>query len=89
MVSFHHVDLYSQVLAKLERGHARDLDDVKAMAESGLIDPQRVVAYFDEIEPEVYRFPAIDPPSFRKRVEGFIDAMRDSDVKKEKDGETD
>ncbi|MGI8886497.1 MAG: hypothetical protein ACR2G9_06245 [Gaiellaceae bacterium] len=34
-----------------------------------LVEPTRLLAYFDEIEPELYRFPAVDPPSFRRRVE--------------------
>ena len=68
-LSFRHFDLYSQALAKLERGHGRDLEDVRAMVASGLVDPVRMLACFDEIEAELYRFPAIDPPSFRRRVE--------------------
>jgi hypothetical protein len=36
---------------------------------SGLIDPADALAQFDSIEPELYRFPAIDPPSFRRSVE--------------------
>lgn len=72
-LSFRHFDLYSQALAKLERAHSRDLDDVKAMVQAGLIDPKRVMAYFEEIEPSLYRFPAIHPPSFRGRVEEFVE----------------
>lgn len=54
---------------KLERGHVHDLEDVKALVERGLVDPQRALAYFDEIEGELYRYPALDPKSFRERVE--------------------
>lgn len=68
-LSFFHFDLYSQALAKLERGHARDLEDVRAMVSSGLVTPARLRASFEEIEPVLYRFPAIDPRSFRRRVE--------------------
>jgi len=68
-LTFLHFDPYSQTLAKLERAHARDLEDVQAMIERGLVDRERLAAMFDEIEPELYRFPAIDPPSFRRRVE--------------------
>ena len=32
-LTFRHFDPYAQSLAKLERGHARDLDDVRAMME--------------------------------------------------------
>jgi hypothetical protein len=68
-LSFYHFDPYAQVLAKLERAHARDLDDVQAMTKRGLVDPERALAYLEEIEPELYRYPAVDPRSFRSRVE--------------------
>jgi len=35
-VTFHHYDFTAQALAKIERGHARDLADVRAMADAGL-----------------------------------------------------
>ncbi len=68
-LSFRHFDPYSQALAKLERGHAQDLEDVRALVERGLVDPARARSYFDEIEPSLYRFPAVDPRSFRETVE--------------------
>jgi hypothetical protein len=68
-LTFHHYDFYSQALAKIERGHSRDVSDVTAMLDLGLIDPRRTLDYFDQIEPELYRYPAIDPPSFRRAVE--------------------
>jgi hypothetical protein len=71
-LTFKHFDLYSQALAKIERGHTRDLEDVRVMLERGLIEPDRLRAAFDEIEPQLYRFPAIDPADFRRRVEDFL-----------------
>lgn len=68
-VSFYHFDLYAQALAKVERGHARDRVDVQAMLDRGLITPQKARAYFEQMEPQLYRFPAIDPPTFRRAVE--------------------
>jgi len=68
-VSFHHYDDYSQALAKIERGHERDLADVRAMLERGLVEREKLRAFFASIEPRLYRFPAIDPPSFRAAVE--------------------
>jgi len=67
-VAFHHFDFYSQALAKLERGHRQDAADVQAMVERNLIDPALVQQYFNEIEAELYRFPAIHPPTFRAAV---------------------
>lgn len=64
-----HYDLYSQALAKLERGHRQDLEDVRAMLQRDLIEPRRLRALFDSIEPEIYRFPSIDAVTFRRAVE--------------------
>lgn len=71
-VSVHHYDLYAQALAKIERGHARDLGDAGEMVRRGLVDPAELLRLFGEIEPTLYRYPAIDAPSFRRRVEGFV-----------------
>jgi hypothetical protein len=68
-VSFRHFDPLSQTLAKLERDHPRDRTDVTALLEHGLVERPRLLEAFDEIEPELYRFPAIDPRAFRARVE--------------------
>lgn len=66
--SFYHYDLYSQALAKIERGHAKDRLDVKEMLDRKLIDPAKAMDLFLAIEPHLYRFPAIDPASFRRAV---------------------
>ncbi len=68
-VTFRNVDFYAQALAKLERGHDRDLADVEAMIALELVDPERLLEFFTEIEPDLYRFPAIDPRAFRAAVE--------------------
>jgi hypothetical protein len=71
-LTFKHFDLYSQALAKLERGHAQDLDDARDMVDRGLVDADQLRTAFDEIEPQLYRFPAIDPGDYRDRLEGFL-----------------
>jgi hypothetical protein len=68
-VSFHHFDPVAQVLSKIERGHDQDLQDVREMIARGLVDPEEARAQFETIEAELYRFPAIDPASFRRSVE--------------------
>ncbi len=73
-LQFLHCDFYAQALAKIERGHARDRADVQAMLGEGLVEPDRLGAHFESIEPELYRFPAIDPPSFRRAVEDVLRA---------------
>jgi hypothetical protein len=68
-VSFYHFDFYAQALAKLERSHEQDLADVRELVARRLVDPTRALEYFNRIEPHLYRYPAIDPPSFRRAVE--------------------
>lgn len=68
-LTFKHFDLYSQALAKIERGHFQDLEDVEAMLARGLVEVETLHRYFDEIEPQLYRFPALDPADLRRRVE--------------------
>lgn len=71
-LSFHHYDLYSQALAKIERGHTQDLADVQEMIVRHLVDPLAAVGYFQDIEPRLYLHPAIDPASFRRAVERIM-----------------
>ena len=71
-LSFYHFDPYSQALGKLERAHEQDLEDVHAMLERELVDPGRALTYFYEIEPQLFRYPAIDPAAFRRRVEDVL-----------------
>ena len=74
-VDFFHYDFYAQALAKVERGHERDLRDVEAMHGQRLIEPDRLKALFRAIEPALIRYPAIDPAALRDRVEAAAAAM--------------
>jgi hypothetical protein len=67
-LAFHHFDFYGQALAKLERGHAQDVADVREMLRRELISAAQGRAYFERLEPELYRYPAIDPGTFRAAV---------------------
>jgi hypothetical protein len=71
-VSFYHYDPYSQVLAKIERGHAKDLADVAQFLGRGLVEPLRLRELFEAIEPRLHRYPAVDPQSFRKRLDEVL-----------------
>lgn len=64
-------DLYSQAMSKLERGFELDLRDVKEMVDSGQVEPGRLLELFEEIEPELFRFPAVDPIRLRSAVENL------------------
>jgi hypothetical protein len=68
-LTVHHYDFVAQAMAKIERGHTRDLADVQAMMERGLISASAVRHMFTQIEPELFRFPAIDPASFKRAVD--------------------
>jgi hypothetical protein len=68
-VTFRHFDLYAQALAKIERGHVADRQDVAELTSRGLVERRRLQEYFDAVESELHRFPAIDPASFRRAVE--------------------
>ena len=68
-MSFYHYDPYSQALAKIERSHSQDLKDVEALGRGGWIEPETLMRLFANIESKLYRYPAIDPESFRNAVE--------------------
>jgi hypothetical protein len=78
MISFYHYDFYAQALSKLERGHAQDLADAQSMVDDKLVDPERLLDFFNQIEGDLYRYPAIDAASFRQAVESFVEAAGQS-----------
>lgn len=71
-VSYYHYDPYSQALAKVERGHAKDLADVAQLLDRGLVEPQQLKDLFEAIGPRLHRYPAVDPRSFRERLEAAL-----------------
>lgn len=71
-LTFLHYDFYAQALAKIERSHETDLLDVGEMINTGLVEPLRLRQLFNEIEKDLYRYPAIDPVAFRTAVERVI-----------------
>jgi hypothetical protein len=73
---FFHCDLYAQALAKIERGHVQDRADVATMLHTGLIDPEALRRHFEAITPQLYRYPAVDPPSFRRALDEAVEAQR-------------
>jgi hypothetical protein len=48
------------------------MQDVEMMFTSGLVLPGELLRLFEAIEPELYRYPAIDPPTLRRRVEAVV-----------------
>jgi hypothetical protein len=75
-VEFFHYDPYGQALAKLQRGHERDLADVRSLLRHRLIQMNRLRELFQLIEPQLIRYPAIGPAAFRAAVTKFSDENR-------------
>jgi hypothetical protein len=67
-LAFHHFDFYTQALAKLERSHRKDLDDVESMIRQQLVDPKRLAELFKDVEASLYRYTAVDPEALRSAV---------------------
>jgi len=73
-LSFFHYDYYAQALSKLERGYEKDILDVQSMLAAERIETGEILRLFNQIEPDLFRYPAIDPPTFRRAVEEFVEA---------------
>jgi hypothetical protein len=67
-----HFDLRAQALGKVERGHDRDLADVAAMLDRGLVTAGALWRYFDAIRPQLYRFPAVDERRLAEAIEAAV-----------------
>lgn len=74
-VDFLHYDYYAQALAKIERGHAQDTQDVLAMHRLGLIEVAVLRRLFEAIEPGLARYPAIDAGCFRARLDAALASL--------------
>jgi hypothetical protein len=71
-LTFHHFELVSQALAKIERGHAQDLTDVRTMLDRGLVSAEHLRTEFAAIAPRLYKYPAIDPAAFARAVAEIV-----------------
>ncbi len=69
-----HYDPYSQALAKIERGHAQDVADVAEMLRRGLVAPDLLRQLYERIEPQMYRYPALDSAAFRRALDAALAA---------------
>jgi hypothetical protein len=68
-VAYHHYDFYAQALSKIERGHHQDRGDVDEMLRRGLVDPPKLRELFAAIEPQIYRYPALDAGRLRRALD--------------------
>lgn len=71
-VQFFHYDFALQALAKLERGHEQDLEDVSSFLEGGYVTSQELQDRFHQIEPLLIRYPAIERSQFSKKLRDFL-----------------
>ena len=71
-LSFYHYDFYAQALAKIERGHDIDLDDVKQLIESDTVEVERLWVLFKSIRSQIYRYPDLDAEAFQRAVERIV-----------------
>jgi hypothetical protein len=71
-VEFFHYDFSLQALAKLERGHVQDLNDVMRLVRGGFVTVAELQARFAQIEPGLLRYPAIDPRQFKRKLDQFL-----------------
>ena len=71
-LSYYHYDPYSQALSKIERGHEKDVADVKAMFSNQLVKKEKLVELFESIHSNLYKYPAIDEDSFAASVQNAV-----------------
>jgi len=48
------------------------LQDIELMVGDELLDKEKLLSLFEAIEPELYKYPAIDPDSFSRAVHKII-----------------
>ena len=71
-VEFCHYDFYGQALAKIQRNYANDVEDARALIRLGKVDRSRLGDYFEEIKPELIRYPQINIKEIQRRVVDFL-----------------
>ncbi len=67
-VEVRHYDLRAQALSKLARGFERDLGDVRAMLERGLVSCDTLRSAFAQMEARLERFPRVSGRELRRRL---------------------
>jgi len=76
-VEFFHYDFYGQALAKISRGHAKDLADARALVELGLVSVGKLAELFEEIKPMLMRYPRLNPDVLEGKVIAFAKGLED------------
>jgi hypothetical protein len=71
-VQYFHYDLALQALSKVERGHDKDINDVRNLVRGGHVTIEELRRKFADIEPRLIRYPAVDVQKFRGNLEKFL-----------------
>ncbi len=79
-VEFFHYDFRAQALSKLARGFERDLADVRAMLERGLVSKPELADALEQIRPGLVRYPALNAEAFVRRVRRALERDDSSEV---------
>ncbi len=75
-VTFLHYDPYAQLLSKVVRGFARDLEDAQSFISSGMVDPERFRALVRGIPESAYaKYPALSRQAVSRAVDDFLRAL--------------
>lgn len=74
-VEFFHYDFYAQALAKILRGHSKDISDARALVKLGKVAPAKLKELFQETKPGLIRYPAISAADFEARVDRFVEEV--------------
>jgi Nucleotidyltransferase of unknown function (DUF6036) len=75
-LQYFHYDLALQALSKLERGHAKDVEDVGNLIRAGHVTIVELRRKFAEIEPRLIRYPAVDIQKFKTNLEKFLNDLQ-------------
>ena len=77
-VSYYHYDPYAQLLSKVVRGFARDLEDAKSLISSGLVNKQRFRELVRAIPDAAYaKYPTLSKHAVLDAVEQFLSEVGD------------
>lgn len=72
-VSFYHYDPYAQILAKIVRGFARDVQDARHFIDSGMVQPAKLTALVTGIPDSAYaRYPNLTRAAVEAAVAAFL-----------------
>jgi hypothetical protein len=79
LVDVYLFDPYSVALSKLERGHARDLEDVHLLLKAGILQPVKLRALFEDVSARLERMSLkADLVRFRAMLEQVLKDVPDT-----------